>query len=54
MSYIPELGGWIPYHNNLMQTSIDWICVAGDVSGIEEAVTSILEGRVAGASCAKK
>ena len=29
MSYIPELGGWIPYHNNQMQTSLDWIYVAG-------------------------
>ena len=52
--YIPELGGWVAWHNEKMQTSIENIFVAGDASGIEEAVTAILEGKVAGAACAQK
>ena len=51
MSYISELGGYVPWHNELMQTSIPGIYVAGDASGVEEAVTAILEGKLAGASC---
>ena len=54
MKYISELGGYVAWHNKYMQTSIPEIYVAGDVSGVEEAVTAILEGRVAGASCAKE
>ena len=51
MVYISELGGYVAWHNERLQTSIDSIYVAGDSSGIEEAVTAILEGRIAGASC---
>ncbi|MDI6839801.1 MAG: NAD(P)/FAD-dependent oxidoreductase [bacterium] len=52
MVYISELGGYVPWHNKELQTSIHRIYVAGDTSGIEEAVTAILEGRIAGAACA--
>lgn len=48
--YIPELGGNVAWHNENMETSIPGIFVAGDVSGIEEASTAMLEGRIAGAS----
>ncbi|MBI4721856.1 MAG: FAD-dependent oxidoreductase [Candidatus Stahlbacteria bacterium] len=51
MVYTPEMGGYVAWHNERLQTSIDSIYVAGDSSGIEEAVTAILEGRIAGASC---
>lgn len=54
MQYISELGGYVAWHNEYMQTSIPEIYVAGDISGVEEAVAAILEGRVAGASCAKE
>lgn len=54
MVYIPELGGYVPWHNERMQTSIPEIYVAGDASGIEEAVTAILSGRIAGLDCAQK
>lgn len=50
MVYIPELGGNVAWHNEDMETSISGIFVAGDASGIEEASTAMLEGRIAGAS----
>ncbi len=50
MAYIPELGGWIAQHSQNLETSVKGVYVAGDVSGIEEAVTAMLEGKIAGAS----
>lgn len=47
-NYIPELGGFIPKHNDNMETSIPGIYVAGDISGIEEASSAMEEGRLAG------
>ncbi|MEO0009490.1 MAG: FAD-dependent oxidoreductase [candidate division WOR-3 bacterium] len=47
--YIPELGGLVAWHDENLQTSVPGVYVAGDVSGIEEASTAILEGRIAGA-----
>ncbi|MBM3330310.1 FAD-dependent oxidoreductase [candidate division WOR-3 bacterium] len=52
MVYVPELGGHVAWHNQAMQTSLCHIYLAGDVSGIEEASTAMLEGRVAGAHAA--
>jgi len=52
--FVPELGGWVPIHNENMETTIKGIYVAGDVSGIAEASTAMLEGRIAGAAIAKK
>jgi sarcosine oxidase, subunit alpha len=47
--YIPELGGNVAWHNDDMETSKHGIFVAGDASGIEEASTAMLEGRITGA-----
>jgi sarcosine oxidase subunit alpha len=47
--YVPELGGNVAWHNDLMETSKPGIFIAGDLSGIEEASTAMLEGRIAGA-----
>lgn len=52
MSYIPELGGYLAWHNERMETSKPGIFVAGDVAGIEEATTAMLEGKIAGISAA--
>jgi sarcosine oxidase subunit alpha len=52
MVYVPELGGHVAWHGEYLQTSMPEIYVAGDTSGVEEAVTAILEGRIAGAACA--
>ena len=48
--YVPELGGNVAWHNEDMETSTSGIFIAGDASGIEEASTAMLEGRIAGAS----
>jgi sarcosine oxidase subunit alpha len=52
MVYVPELGGSVAWHNENMQTNLCHVYLAGDVSGIEEASTAMLEGRVAGAHAA--
>lgn len=52
MVYVPALGGMVPAHDLNQQTSIPGIYVAGDVSGIEEASTAIIEGRIAGLAIA--
>jgi sarcosine oxidase subunit alpha len=53
MAYVAELGGNVAWHDDGMETSIPGVYVAGDVSGIEEASTAMLEGRIAGASAAR-
>jgi len=50
--FIPTLGGFMPRHNDCMETSVKGIYVAGDVTGVEEASTAIDEGRLAGVSAA--
>jgi sarcosine oxidase subunit alpha len=52
MVYVPELGGHVAWHDENMQTDLCRIYLAGDVSGIEEASTAMLEGRIAGAHAA--
>ncbi len=48
--YISELGGYLPYHNEDLATSLPGIFVSGDAGGIEEASTAILQGRIAASS----
>lgn len=50
--YLPELGGFVPIHNENMQTTVEGIFIAGDVSGIEEASTAMEEGKIAGIAAA--
>jgi len=50
--YIPELGGFVPWHDETGRTSNPAIFVAGDVAGIEEATTAALGGRISGLACA--
>ena len=54
MKYIRELSGHVPVRSEEMETSIPGIFVAGDVAGIEEASSAMVEGRLAGLCCAKK
>ncbi len=49
MVHVGELGGLVPLHDSSMRTTNPDIFVAGDASGIEEATTAILAGRIAGA-----
>jgi len=48
MEFIPEAGGFIALHDKNMQTSNTGVFVAGDSSGIEEASTAMVEGKIAG------
>ncbi|WP_350342581.1 NAD(P)/FAD-dependent oxidoreductase [Proteinivorax tanatarense] len=48
MQYIKELGGYVPLRNRHLQTTINNIYVAGDVTGVEEASCAMVEGKVAG------
>ena len=52
MAYSPVLGGRLPAHDLNQETSIKGLYVAGDASGIEEASTAIIEGRIAGLAIA--
>lgn len=53
MKFVPELGGHVPVRNEELQTSIKGIYVAGDVAGVEEASSAMVEGRLAGLCAAK-
>ncbi len=46
--YVRELGGYVVRHDDRMETTVKGIFVAGDSSGIEEATTAMLEGKLAG------
>ncbi|MFA6639757.1 MAG: 4Fe-4S binding protein, partial [Defluviitoga tunisiensis] len=48
------LGGYIPIRDENMETNIKNLFVAGDVSGIEEATSAIIEGQIAGLNVAKR
>jgi NADPH-dependent 2,4-dienoyl-CoA reductase/sulfur reductase-like enzyme len=50
--YQPELGGFVPLHSELMESSMEGVYVAGDVSGIEEASSAMEEGKLAGTAAA--
>ena len=53
MEYIRELSGSVPVTDEDLMTSVDGIYAAGDVSGIEEASSAMVEGRLAGFAAAK-
>lgn len=52
-AFIPELGGWMPLHDENMESSIPGVYVAGDTAGVEEANTAMDEGRLAGTAIAE-
>jgi sarcosine oxidase, subunit alpha len=52
LEFIPEAGGYVAPHDESMQTSIKGVYVAGDASGIEEASTAMIEGKIAGLASA--
>ncbi len=49
----PKRGGQVPICDEYGRTSIPGILVAGDVSGIEEASSAMIEGRMAGVAAAE-
>jgi thioredoxin reductase len=52
--YVEGLGGFIPLHDENLETSRKNIYVAGDIAGIEEANTAMDEGRLVGVAIAEK
>ncbi len=53
MRYNQNLGGWVPIRDRYMRTTHPRIWVAGDVAGIEEASTAMIEGRISALGVAK-
>jgi NADPH-dependent 2,4-dienoyl-CoA reductase/sulfur reductase-like enzyme len=51
--FVPELGGWMPRHDENMESSVPGVYVAGDTAGVEEANTAMDEGRLAGVMMAR-
>ena len=52
MAFLPEAGGYVALHDKSMHTTVKGVYVAGDSSGIEEASTAMIEGKIAGLSTA--
>jgi sarcosine oxidase subunit alpha len=52
LEFIPEAGGYVAAHDDSLQTSVKGVYVAGDASGIEEASTAMIEGKIAGLAAA--
>lgn len=46
-------GGWVPKHDENMESTQSGIYVAGDTTGVEEANTALEEGRLAGIAAAE-
>lgn len=53
MKMIREFGGYVPLRTKDLKTSNDNIFIAGDVGGIEEASSAMVEGHIAGLAAAK-
>ncbi|MGM7719307.1 NAD(P)/FAD-dependent oxidoreductase [Metabacillus sp. Hm71] len=51
--YIPELGGHVPIHSETMETPLDGLFVAGNITGIESGKIAMAQGTIAGLSIAK-
>lgn len=52
MKYIPELSGHVPVRTEYLETTRPGLYVAGDVGGVEEASSAMVEGRLSGISAA--
>ncbi|WP_026476084.1 NAD(P)/FAD-dependent oxidoreductase [Alkaliphilus transvaalensis] len=52
MKFVQPLGGYVPARDENLQTSVKGLFVAGDVSGVEEASSAMVEGYLAGMSAA--
>lgn len=53
MRYVNELGGFVPLRTEALETTIKGIYVAGDVCGVEEATSAMVEGYLAGLAAAE-
>ena len=53
MVFVPTLGGYVPYRDQNLQSSLKNVFVAGDVAGVEEASAAMVTGQLAGLSAMK-
>jgi NADPH-dependent 2,4-dienoyl-CoA reductase/sulfur reductase-like enzyme len=53
VAFCRQLGGYVPLHDEDMETTVPGIYVAGDASGVEEASTALEEGRLAGVAASR-
>ncbi len=53
MKYVGELGGFVPMRTDMLETTIEGLFVAGDVCGVEEATSAMVEGYLAGIAAAE-
>jgi sarcosine oxidase subunit alpha len=54
MKFVNLLGGWVPIIDHTHETTVDGVFVAGDVCGVEEASSAIVEGYYTGLMIAHK
>ncbi len=54
MAWIPELGGFVAYRTKYNETTVPNVFVVGDASGIEEATTAMIEGKISGLTAVLK
>jgi sarcosine oxidase subunit alpha len=52
LSYIADLGGWVPLHNVRFETPLPGLFVTGSITGVEGAAVAEAQGRVAGITAA--
>lgn len=52
--YVPHLAAYVPRHNEQMQTSLDGVFVAGDMTGVGGKALADLQGQVAGISALER
>ncbi|CAB1065686.1 Sarcosine oxidase alpha subunit (EC [Olavius sp. associated proteobacterium Delta 1] len=52
LHHIPEMGGWVPVHNDRFETPRPGIFIAGSISGVEGAAVAEIQGRIAGLAAA--
>lgn len=53
MKYVGQLGGFVPVRTEDLETTTEGIFVAGDVCGVEEATSAMVEGYLAGLAAAE-
>ncbi len=54
MKYVPQLSGLVPLRDENYETTVGNVFVAGDISGIEEASSAMVEGYLSGLCTAEK
>lgn len=52
--YMEELGGHVPVHNEQMETPVEGLYVAGNITGIESGKVARAQGTLAGLSIARR